>query len=68
VRSDGRLPSAQRAPDGELFVVSALDLRAPPLGRHPDAKLSAAIGRIWRAREDRYSAPRTTETVPPPKL
>jgi cyclic pyranopterin phosphate synthase len=46
-----------------LFATSGYDLRALVRGGATDAEIHAAIGRIWRARTDRYSEIRTAETA-----
>jgi GTP 3',8-cyclase len=51
-----------------LFAVKGHDLRALLRGGASDAEISAAIGRIWRVREDRYSELRTAETAELPKV
>ncbi|MGH3131167.1 MAG: GTP 3',8-cyclase MoaA [Gaiellaceae bacterium] len=51
-----------------LFAVRGHDLRALVRGGATDDELSAAIGRIWGARTDRYSELRSAETVDLPKV
>jgi cyclic pyranopterin phosphate synthase len=51
-----------------LFAVAGHDLRALLRGGASDAEISAAIGGIWRVREDRYSELRTAETAELPKV
>src|SRR4051794_9600353 len=46
-----------------LFAVAGHDLRAPLRGGASDAEIAAAIGAIWRMREDRYSELRTAATA-----
>ncbi|HEX7156940.1 MAG TPA: GTP 3',8-cyclase MoaA [Burkholderiaceae bacterium] len=46
-----------------LFAQQGYDLRAPLRGGASDAEISAAIGRIWRARGDRYSELRSQATA-----
>jgi cyclic pyranopterin phosphate synthase len=46
-----------------LFATRGYDLREPLRGGDDDAKISAAIGQIWRAREDRYSELRSESTA-----
>jgi len=46
-----------------LFATSGYDLRALLRGDATDAAIADAIGRIWRARADRYSEIRTAETA-----
>ena len=47
---------------------SGHDLRALLRDGASDAEISAAIGRIWRVREDRYSELRTAATAGLPKV
>ena len=51
-----------------LFAVAGHDLRALLRGGASDAEISAAIGGIWRVREDRYSELRTAATAGLPKV
>lgn len=55
-----------------LFASAGHDVRALMRGGASDAQISAAIGEIWRHRDDRYSALRTAATgLPedaPPKV
>ena len=51
-----------------LFAVAGHDLRALLRGGASDAETSAAIGGIWRMREDRYSELRTAATAGLPKV
>jgi cyclic pyranopterin phosphate synthase len=46
-----------------LFATSGFDLRQLLRGGSNDAQISSAIGRIWRAREDRYSELRSSATA-----
>jgi cyclic pyranopterin phosphate synthase len=46
-----------------LFAQSGYDLRSLVREQATDAQLSAAIGRIWRARADRYSEIRSEATA-----
>jgi cyclic pyranopterin phosphate synthase len=59
--ADGRLFTC-------LFAINGHDLRAPLRDGASDAQISAAIGRIWRVRDDRYSELRTAETAALPKV
>ena len=51
-----------------LFAVAGHDLRALLRSGASDAEISAAIGGIWRMREDRYSELRTAATAGLPKV
>jgi cyclic pyranopterin phosphate synthase len=51
-----------------LFAITGHDLRALLRGGASDAEISAAIGGIWRVRDDRYSELRTAETAALPKV
>ena len=51
-----------------LFAIKGHDLRALLRDGASDAEISAAIGRIWRVREDRYSELRTVATAGRPKV
>ena len=51
-----------------LFAVRGHDLRALLRGGASDDELSAAIGKIWRARDDRYSEIRSENTIDLPKV
>jgi cyclic pyranopterin phosphate synthase len=51
-----------------LFGVRGHDLRALVRSEASDEELSAAIGRIWTRRTDRYSELRSAETVALPKV
>jgi GTP 3',8-cyclase len=51
-----------------LFGVRGHDLRALVRRGASNVELAAAIGRIWRARTDRYSELRTAETAELPKV
>ncbi|MCC6609130.1 MAG: GTP 3',8-cyclase MoaA [Burkholderiales bacterium] len=46
-----------------LFATTGFDLRALVRGDAGDDAIASAIGRIWRARADRYSEIRTAETA-----
>jgi cyclic pyranopterin phosphate synthase len=46
-----------------LFASAGYDLRSLLRSGTSDRDLHAAIGRIWRARGDRYSELRTAETA-----
>lgn len=46
-----------------LFATGGHDLRALLRGGHDDAAISAAIGHLWRLRDDRYSEQRSHETA-----
>ena len=68
----GGCTRARLSADGKLFTclfaVAGHDLRALLRGGASDAKISAAIGGIWRVREDRYSELRAAETAELPKV
>jgi cyclic pyranopterin phosphate synthase len=51
-----------------LFAQQGHDLRSLMREGRSDAELSAAIGRIWQQRGDRYSEIRTAETAPLRKI
>ena len=51
-----------------LFAITGHDLRALLRGGASDAEISAAIGGIWRVRDDRYSELRSAETAALPKV
>jgi cyclic pyranopterin phosphate synthase len=51
-----------------LFAINGPDLRALVRDGASDAEISAAIGRIWRVRDDRYSELRTAATAGLPKV
>lgn len=51
-----------------LFAQRGHDLRALLRAGRSDAEISAAIGRIWSDRTDRYSELRTAETTSLPKI
>ena len=51
-----------------LFATSGHDLRALLRGGASDDDIHAAIGKVWRAREDRYSEIRGAQTVPLKKI
>jgi len=46
-----------------LFATTGTDLRAPLRSGASDEEISAAIADVWRARADRYSEIRTSDTV-----
>jgi GTP 3',8-cyclase len=50
-----------------LFASAGLDLRQPLRAGATDAELSAIIASAWRARSDRYSEIRSTQTTHSPK-
>jgi GTP 3',8-cyclase len=68
----GGCTRARLSADGKLFTclfaVAGHDLRALLRGGASDAETSAAIGGIWRMREDRYSELRTAATAGLPKV
>lgn len=51
-----------------LFATSGHDLRALLRGGASDDALSAAIGKVWTTREDRYSEIRGEHTIPLKKI
>jgi cyclic pyranopterin phosphate synthase len=51
-----------------LFAAAGYDLRGMLRGGSSDAGIASAIGRIWRARGDRYSEIRTAETAKSRKI
>jgi len=52
-----------------LFAVTGFDFRQLIRGGASDADLSAALAKVWRARDDRYSELRSENTAPPlPKV
>jgi cyclic pyranopterin phosphate synthase len=51
-----------------LFATRGTDLRAPLRANASDAELAALIGRVWRARDDRYSEQRGAATAPLPRI
>jgi GTP 3',8-cyclase len=51
-----------------LFAATGRDLRARLRGGASDDEISAFIGGIWRARDDRYSELRTDQTTRLPKV
>jgi GTP 3',8-cyclase len=63
----GGCTRARLSADGKLFTclcaIKRHDLRALLRDGASDAEISAAIGRIWRVRDDRYSELRTAATV-----
>ena len=46
-----------------LFATAGNDLRALLRGGYDDAQIAAAIGSIWKVRDDRYSELRSAETA-----
>jgi cyclic pyranopterin phosphate synthase len=68
----GACTRARLSADGKLFTclfaVKGHDLRALLRGGASDAEISAAIGAIWRVRNDRYSELRTAATAALPKV
>jgi GTP 3',8-cyclase len=68
----GGCTRARLSADGKLFTclfaIKGHDLRARLRGGASDAEISAAIGAIWRPRNDRYSELRTAETAALPKV
>jgi cyclic pyranopterin phosphate synthase len=68
----GDCTRARLSADGKLytclFALRGHDLRALVRGGASDAELAAAVGQIWRAREDRYSELRTAATADLPKV
>jgi cyclic pyranopterin phosphate synthase len=68
----GACTRARLSADGKLFTclfaTNGHDLRAPLRDGASDAEISAAIGAIWRVRDDRYSELRTDETAEMPKV
>jgi GTP 3',8-cyclase len=51
-----------------LFATEGHDLRALVRGGASESDLAEEIGRVWRARADRYSALRSAETADLPKV
>lgn len=51
-----------------LFSTGGTDLRAPLRSGAPDAAIAELIASVWRARSDRYSEIRTSETAELPKV
>jgi len=51
-----------------LFATEGHDLRALVRGGASESDLTEGIGRVWRARADRYSELRSTETAALPKI
>ncbi|HZP92031.1 MAG TPA: GTP 3',8-cyclase MoaA [Burkholderiales bacterium] len=51
-----------------LFATAGTDLRGPLRGGASDDELAGIVGRIWRARADRYSEIRTAETAKQRKI
>ena len=63
----GDCTRARLSPEGELFTclfgASGFDLRALLRSGFTDEELAAAIARVWRIRDDRYSDLRTDATT-----
>jgi cyclic pyranopterin phosphate synthase len=51
-----------------LFAVAGHDMRALLRGGRTDGEIEAAIRRVWRVRDDRYSDLRTEATTNLPKV
>ena len=51
-----------------LFANTGFDLRALVRSGASDEALSAAIWRVWKRRDDRYSELRSSATPPPPRI
>jgi GTP 3',8-cyclase len=51
-----------------LFATEGHDLRALVRGGASESDLAEEIGRVWRARRDRYSELRSAETADLPKI
>ena len=68
----GGCTRARLSADGKLFTclfaIKGHDLRALLRDGASDAQISAAIGAIWRVRDDRYSELRTAATAGLPKV
>ena len=68
----GGCTRARLSADGKLFTclfaTNGHDLRALLRDGASDAEISAAIGAIWRMRDDRYSELRTAATAALPKV
>ena len=68
----GGCTRARLSADGKLFTclfsIKGHDLRALLRDGASDPEISAAIGRIWRVRDDRYSELRTAATAGLPKV
>jgi cyclic pyranopterin phosphate synthase len=68
----GACTRARLSADGQLytclFASRGFDLRALIRGAADDAEIAAALARVWRARDDRYSEIRSTETSTQPKV
>jgi cyclic pyranopterin phosphate synthase len=68
----GDCTRARLSADGQLytclFASHGHDLRTPLRTGASDAELAALIGRVWRAREDRYSELRSTAHPHEPKV
>jgi len=67
----GDCTRARLSADGRLFTClfanSGVDLRTPLRAGASDAELSSLIRGVWRARTDRYSEIRSSETASMPK-
>jgi GTP 3',8-cyclase len=63
----GSCTRARLSSDGEiftcLFAAHGFDIRARLRAGAPDEELAAIVAGIWRARADRYSEIRSTETI-----
>ena len=63
----GDCSRARLSADGQLytclFATAGHDLRGPLRSGAPDAEIEAGLSRIWRARDDRYSEIRSSQTV-----
>jgi len=63
----GDCTRARLSPEGELytclFAARGTDFRTPLRDGSSDAEISAAIGRVWSVRNDRYSELRTENTA-----
>jgi cyclic pyranopterin phosphate synthase len=68
----GDCTRARLSADGKLytclFAVRGHDLRAVLRSGAADARLSEAVARVWRRRDDRYSELRTAETAALPRV
>ena len=68
----GDCTRARLSPEGELFTclfgATGFDLRALLRGGAGDDEVAAAIARVWRIREDRYSDLRTDATADPKRV
>jgi cyclic pyranopterin phosphate synthase len=68
----GSCNRARLSADGKLytclFSAGGTDLRAPLRAGEDDTQITARLGALWAAREDRYSELRTAETAAEPKV